>query len=137
MKDSESLIVDLIDVCSLFFQKEGKVIVGSKDGIMQTREALIVLSGKPFPFGFESESIRILFDEFVVESKEMLTQLEVIVMGSKMEESTVIGIGDDLYILYKILADVPGSPDPDNSYIYVPINPPLDPDAYITQAQVP
>ena len=39
----------------------------------------------------------------------MLTQLEVIVMGSKMEESTVIGIGDDLYILYKILADVLGS----------------------------
>ena len=67
MKDSESLIVDLIDVCSLFLEIDGKVIVGSKDGIMQTRKALVVFGSKPFPFGFGGEGIRILFDQFVVE----------------------------------------------------------------------
>ena len=38
----------------------------------------------------------------------MLTKLEVIVIGSQMKEGTVIGINNDLYIFYKILADLLG-----------------------------
>ena len=109
MKDSESLVVDLIEVCSLFFEEDGKVIVGSEDGIVEAGETLIILGGEPFRFGLEGEGVRVLFDKFVVELEEVATELEIVVIGSQMEKSTVIGIGDDLYVFYKILAYLLGS----------------------------
>lgn len=47
MDDSEALLVNCINICTMFFEKDGKVDVPPEDCIVNASEAFIVFAVEP------------------------------------------------------------------------------------------
>ena len=84
VENSEALIIDLIEICSMLFEIESKLIVRSKDGIMKGGEALIIFEVEPFFAGGGSELFRVRLYQLVVHGDEVLSKIIVVCVGCHM-----------------------------------------------------
>lgn len=94
MNDRQALLVDCVYIRSMLLQKHGKLDVAPEDCIVDTSEALIVLTVQPSPFPLCCVTLRLPERVFIVFFEKILEGFVVVIVGSYVQDSGILVVED-------------------------------------------
>lgn len=99
------MVIDLIDISSILLKECDHFEIAPEHRIVQTGETLVIPGLEPHDFGVVGVLLRLSLDEVVIGFEVKLGHVDIVAVGSHMEEGTVIPIHHVLNIINDSLTE--------------------------------